>query len=375
MQTQFNFFSVMKVCVIGLRGFPEIQGGVEKHCEALYTHCNRDGVEFVVFRRKPYIKVKESSHNNILFIDLPSTTIKGAEAVLHSFLSTVRSLFCNPDVVHIHNIGPALFCPLLKLFGKKVVVTYHSPNYEHAKWGLFARNILRFSEWITFHFSDHIIFVNKFQMAKMPAKYRHKASYIPNGIADELKVTDACDRIEQFGLESGKYILALGRITPEKGFDLLAKAFSKTKDTGVKLCIAGGVETEKAYFESIKKSVSEDRAVFPGFVTGELTRQLYSNARLYVLSSRNEGFPLVLLDAMAYKRDILASDIPATHLVDLPQEDYYQTSDIDELAKKIEEKLSTPYKTVEYDMTPYNWSNIADNVMDIYYKLVDENRG
>ena len=133
----------MKVCVIGTRGFPFIQGGVEKHCEMLYPQLKN--VEVTVFRRKPYV-TDSSEYENIKFIDLPSTKIKGFEAVLHSLLASIYAIWIKPDVVHFHNIGPALFSPLIKIFSIPVVLTYHSPNYEHKKWGKLARMILKFSE-------------------------------------------------------------------------------------------------------------------------------------------------------------------------------------------------------------------------------------
>ena len=43
----------MKIYVFGTRGFPGIQGGVEKHCEQLYTNLSKD-IQVTVFRRKPF---------------------------------------------------------------------------------------------------------------------------------------------------------------------------------------------------------------------------------------------------------------------------------------------------------------------------------
>ena len=176
----------MKICVIGTRGFPNVQGGVEKHCEALYPLLAKDN-EIIVFRRKPYVKDKTISYPNIRFIDLPSTTIRGFEAALHSFLAIVYSLCIRPDVVHLHNIGPAIFSPVLKLFRIKTVMTYHSPNYEHDKWGWLARNILLLSEKVALKFTDAIIFVNKFQMEKYKEKVKRKSYYTPNGIPRKQK--------------------------------------------------------------------------------------------------------------------------------------------------------------------------------------------
>ena len=163
----------MRIAVIGTRGFPDIQGGVERHCECLYTRFGAVIDAIKVYRRRPYLSSvsKSAQYSRISFVDLPSTRVKGFEAVFHTFLCCMHLLFHRVDVVHIHNIGPGMFTPLLRLFGFKVVITYHSPNYEHKKWGAIAKMILRTSELLSFGFANKIIFLNKFQMDKMNKHY------------------------------------------------------------------------------------------------------------------------------------------------------------------------------------------------------------
>ena len=348
----------MKVCVFGTRGFPYIEGGVEKHCESLYPLLGED-IEIIVFRRKPYVK-NNGEYDNIQFVDLPSTKIKGFEALLHSFLATVYSVFMRPDAVHIHNIGPALFAPILKLFSIPVILTYHSPNYEHKKWGNLARKLLRFCESVALKYSDKIIFVNSFQMQKYPRNICDKSVYIPNGIHMPT-VSGKDDYLQELGLEREKYILSVGRITPEKGFHTLIEAFKTLKDSGYKLVIAGGVEFENSYMKELQYLSEDVPMVFTGYVFGESLAQLYAHAALFVLASENEGFPLVLLEAMSYGRNLLVSDIPATHLVKLEESDYFPKGDSEILSRKIQEKLKeSPAKN--YDLTKYSWEEAAKQV-------------
>lgn len=359
----------MIIYVFGLRGFPQVQGGVEKHCNALYTHFDSEDIEFYVFRRKAYV-VTTPSWEHIHFIDLPSTCLKGFEAAFHSLLATIYCLFHKSDIIHIHNIGPALFIPLLRLFGKKVIVTYHSANYEHEKWNWFAKKILKLSEFITFSCATHIIFVNKFKQQAISAKYSFKTSYVPNGVDDNIERSNNINEIEKLGLTKDKYILSVGRITPEKGFDILAEAFNDITDKSIKLCIAGAVETEQNFYELVKSKVKDsNRIVFTGFVTGETLRQLYSHSRLYVLASRNEGFPLALLDAMAYNSNILTSDIPAAHIIELPTQCYFEIGNISNLTKKIEEALLLE-KPSTFNLSDFNWSTIANQVYKIYKSVI-----
>lgn len=351
----------MKVCVIGLRGFPLVEGGVEKHCEALYP-LMRDDIEITVFRRKSYI-ITDASYAHIKFIDLPSTRIKGIETVIYSFLATRRAVKMKPDIVHIHNIGPALFSGMITKKGIPIVLTYHSPNYEHSKWSRFARKLLLHSEQIALKNAGQIIFVNRFQMERYPEEIKKKSVYIPNGICEPVFAQNK-EYLSEIGVKPGKYILAVGRITPEKGFDTLIKGFQMSKHDSYKLVIAGGVEFESRYMEKLKRLGGED-IIFTGYVYGDKLAQLYTNAALYVLASNNEGFPLVLLEAMSYGLDVLASDIPASRLIKLDEDDYFLCGDAKTLSKKIGERVKG-FKKRSYELHDYNWNVIAEKTMDIF---------
>lgn len=360
----------MRICVLGLRGFPFVEGGVEKHCERLYPKMSDS---FVVIRRKPYVtkKTKESSqYDNIRFVDLPSTRIRGFETVIHSFLATRRAIKEKPDAVHIHNIGPGFFTGYLRKKRIPVVITYHSPNYEHNKWGWFTKKLLRYSEKVALKNASRIIFVNRFQMERFSAEIQKKSEYIPNGIEKPI-LSSTTSYLNEIGVEARKYVLAVGRITPEKGFDTLIKAFEASKHAGYKLVIAGGVEFENNYKEELGRLAGED-VIFTGYVYGDKLNQLYTNAALFVLSSNNEGFPLVLLEAMSFGLDIIASDIPACHLIELNKDDYFETGNYQKLAKKISERIANPKERC-YELGDFNWDSVAKKTEAVFKKaVVDE---
>ena len=353
----------MNICVFGTRGFPDIQGGVEKHGEHLYPRFP-DDCEFVVFRRRPYVR-SAATYPRIRFIDLPSTRVKGLEAALHSFLASVACLFLRPDLVHIHNIGPACFSPLLRLFGLPVVLTYHSPNYEHAKWGALAKILLKGSEWIALRCASSVIFVNKFQMEKFPPAIRAKSRFIPNGVDPQVR-TDAGDILARLGLEPDRYLLAVGRLTPEKGFDVLIDAFRRLVAPGLKLVVAGDVDNENGHARDLHEKAGDAPVVFAGTLIAEALGPLYARARLFVLPSRNEGFPLALLEAMAAGCDVLVSDLPATRLVELPASDYVPSGDAPALAIRLREKLAGPKPVRTYDLSAFDWNLVAAQTRAAY---------
>lgn len=360
-----------RVAVMGLRGFPGIQGGVEKHSEAIYSRMRE--FSFNVFRRRPYVnKNIISDYSNITFIDYPSTKIKGFETVFHTLMSSMRTILLRPSLVHVHNIGPGIFIPLFKMFRLKVVMTYHSPNYEHNKWNRIARILLKFGESVSLRFSDKVIFVNRNQYSKFMSKYPDKCVYIPNGVTHhEPSVSD--DYVRSLGLEHGKYILGVGRLSPEKGFEYLVDAVNRLEDD-VRLVIAGGCDNGDAYLHKLKLLDKKCRTVFPGHIFNEDLNQIYDNAALFVLPSLNEGFPLVLLEAMDHRLPIIASDIPGARLPMLDEDCFFKPGDVDGLVVVLQKKLSNlaNHTPKDYDISAYNWDVIAHQTSEVYKSILQD---
>ena len=349
------------IAVIGTRGFPGIQGGVEAHSYHLYTRMA--DVRVRLYRRRAYLTEQSAqTFPNIEYIDLPSTRMKGFEAVWHTLLSVLHILFHRPDVVHIHNIGPGMFAPLLRLVGLPVVLTYHSPNYEHDKWGVMASWLLRQCERISLRYSNRVIFVNKYQMEKCGAI--DKSVFIPNGI-DAVTRSTSTSFLEQHDITPGGYLLAVGRLTPEKGLEYLVEAANRLPQVP-QVVIAGASDHDSAYRQQLERLDVHHKVIFTGFTSGEDLCQLYSHARALVLPSVNEGFPMVLLEAMAYGLPVLCSDIPGTRQVALPEQDYFTVKDVDSLCAAITRLLDTPYEPQHYDLQEYDWDTIARQVNVIY---------
>lgn len=349
----------VRLGVIGTRGFPCVEGGVEAHCQHLYGRLAKD-FAVTVFRRRPYLSEQslKPSPEGVRFVDLPSTRIKGVEALLHSFLACVHLAFHRVDVVHVHNIGPGLFIPLLRLLGFKVVLTYHSANYEHHKWSSLEKLLLRFCEHVALRFSHRVIFVNSFQMARYPAAIRRKSLFLPNGV-EPMERSGQTDFLCANGICEGRYLLFVGRVVPEKGLDTLLRSVREV-DASLQVVIAGSAQGDRSYQESLCRLDIHGQAIFLGSVFGEPLRQLYSHARLFVLPSLSEGFPLALLEAMNYGLPMAVSDLPATRLVVLPPEDYAPPGSVSSWKRLLATKLRCPYASpLRYDLSSFDWDRIA----------------
>jgi len=366
----------MKIHVIGTRGFPNIQGGVEKHCESLYSLIAKSGCHVKVYRRKPYLSSENAARSleKIEFSDIWTPRHKNFETIIHSLIAAFYCLFEKPDIVHIHNIGPSLVIPLLKLARLRVLVTYHSANYEHSKWGWFAKKMLLLGESFVLRWANRVIFVSRTKYESIDSG---RKVFIPNGVSIQLP-SPSKEFLNLLGISPGKYILAVGRFVPEKGLHDLISAF-KVLETDYKLILAGEADYETDYSRKLRKMAGEDdRVVLTGYITGEPLNELYSNAILFVLPSYQEGLPIVLLEALSYGLPVVASDIPANQEVSLPDNRYFRCGDVSDLKEKIqlhlEAKLSesTRQSIRRKIEDQYDWEKIAEQTIAVYQKVIGE---
>ena len=136
---------------------------------------------------------------------------------------------------------------------------------------------------------------------------------------------------------TSKRFLAVGRFSRKhKGFDLLIEAFHlfAQKDNEWILDIVGEGPEEYLYLELIAKYQLEKRVEIHPFTNNIQT--YYSNAQVYVLSSRWEGFGLVLVEAMAHGLPIISSDLPVSKEIMGDFGIYFKNEDVHDLANKLE---------------------------------------
>jgi len=362
----------MKLIIYGIRGFPDVQGGVEKHCEELYTKLS--DLQVTVIRRKPYVN-SNKTYPNITFKDIFAIKNKYLETPIHSFLSALYCIFNRPDIVHIHNIGPALTLSLLKLFRIKTVVTYHSSNYEHEKWNKLAKFVFKVSEKIMLKLADKIIFVS--ENKKESIGKNDKCIAIPNGITNFDSLIPTAN-LKEYNLENKKYILCVGRIVPEKRFIDVIKAIKNVPN--INLVIAGSHDNDDNYVSLVKKFTASihDRVVFTGHTTSNNLKLLYEHAYLFILPSENEGMPIVLLEAMAFGLPCLVSNIQEN--LDITQNKYglsFIVKDTNDLTQKLDymikntEKIQIMGKLAQAHVKKtYQWDNIAKQTLEVYNTIL-----
>ncbi|MGK4439307.1 glycosyltransferase family 4 protein [Yersinia proxima] len=130
-------------------------------------------------------------------------------------------------------------------------------------------------------------------------KYPKKIIAIPNPLPFESK--------SKLTKKHSKKILALGRLTYQKGFDLLLDIWAKIENMNNdwRLIIAGDGEDKQLLLDKIKMLNLKNVELLP---STPHVNELYDQSSIYVMTSRFEGFPMVLLEAKASGLPIVAYD-------------------------------------------------------------------
>ena len=372
----------LRVTMLGIRGFPNVQGGAEKHAQNLAAALADLGCEVEAIVRSPFVAADTSRRwQNVSLTRVWAPRVTGAEAFVHTFLGV---LLCaagrRPDILHIHAIGPALFTPLARALGLRVVVTYHSSNYLHKKWGPFARTILWLGERAGMTFANGGIAVSDGLAKNLTLAHHASVITIPNGI-DRPAYVRTTERLRKLGLVPTRYVLMVARIDEDKRqLDLIA-AYARLRIPGWKLALVGAADYSSAYAREVDKAAaSTPGVVLVGHQSGAALAELFTHAGCFVLPSRFEGQPIAVLEAASYGLPVVLSDIPAHREIAIPRARYFAVGDTAALAAQLEQVCAAPAaeRLDAMDcarlMAKHDWRTISQRTLAVYRGALSENR-
>jgi GalNAc-alpha-(1->4)-GalNAc-alpha-(1->3)-diNAcBac-PP-undecaprenol alpha-1,4-N-acetyl-D-galactosaminyltransferase len=223
---------------------------------------------------------------------------------------------------------------------------------------------------LTYRYADLVTVLTQNALPFYPAKAGYRAIVMPNPVvAPEPSVPEP-------QLSRASSLIAIGRLHPQKGFDLLLKAFhkihAKYPDWQLTILGEGAMRAELEQLRSQLKLV--DRVHLPGLVSNVPT--YLDRADLFVMPSRFEGFPMALCEAMAYGLPVLAADClsgPRDIIEDGVNGVLIKTEDIDALAAGLDQLMSDPAKRQQLAK---NAPSILDRfgverVMDLWQEAID----
>jgi len=284
------------------------------------------------------------------------------------------------DVIHLHEpLMPMLCTTVLRLSPTANIGTFHachgSPGYDFAK---------PFGKWILKRWFHRLH--GKIAVSKPAMDFAHKYfpgyyNIIPNGV-DVDHFSPDVPAIDEFG--DGKLnILFVSRLEKRKGLNYLLDAFTQVKQEipNSRLIIVGpGTRLRRKYERQVARSGLKD-VVFTGLVPYEELPRYYKTADVFCAPAMGrESFGIILLEAMAVGKPIVASNIEGyasvvTHNVEgllVPP------GDKEMLARALISLLTDPSFRQEMGAKgrvkalEYSWEHIAQKVFNYYVRVLSE---
>jgi glycosyltransferase involved in cell wall biosynthesis len=362
----------LRIAFIGGRGVISKYSGIEAYYEEVGKRLAGMGHEVTVYCRN-YFTPALVEHNGMRLIRLPTLRTKHLETVIHTLLSTLHTATQRYDLVHFHAMGPALFSIIPRMLGTKTAVTVQGLDWQRGKWGKIASAVLRAGEQASVRLPNATMVVSRALRSRYQKMHGVDTYYVPNG--GVLRERSMPQKILEWGLEPGKYVLFLGRFSPEKGCHVLVEAFEQV-ETDVKLVMAGASSYCDEYSQELRRHAG-DRIRMLDWVSGETLDELLTNAMIFVLPSDLEGLSLALLDAMGAGLCVLTSDVPENREVVEGAGFTFQRGNAADLAERLRMLIANPAlreaagrtarKRIEEE---YQWEKIALDIEEAYFQIL-----
>jgi L-malate glycosyltransferase len=343
-------------------------------------HVNRNFRFLKTIRESSVVQGDNIKIMDVLYFTLPIPPIRRRNPYLasKSCIKRLATINMNFDLTHCHFLDYGYVGAEIKeLRGTPFVVTAHGSDVYEMPFSGSWSNALSRSILVK---ADKIIAVSQFNASKLqllgvPSSKLH---VIPNGYDSKMfffRNKELCRSL--IGLNNGsKVLLFVGNLNREKGIIDLIIAFKRfiEKNIDCILLIIGSGPLKEVLQKLIKKSGLSSKIFILG---GKPHREIpvWMNASdLLVLPSYQEGFPTVLVEAMACGLPILSTrvgGIPEAVCNDSLGA-LYSPGNISELSEKLSQCLSFSYsaQTITDYAKRYDLARLANQILSVYESLV-----
>jgi glycosyltransferase involved in cell wall biosynthesis len=183
----------------------------------------------------------------------------------------------------------------------------------------------------------------------------------------------------QPALVAKPYLLTVGAIEQRKNIETMLGAMALMPSSDLKLVILGSIRAPHYHAEMLQLVTTlqlQDRVKWIRFIEEDGLVNLYRNATLFIAASRDEGFNLPPLEAMACATPVLCSDIAVHRELFEGAATFFATESAEDLVQKINERLQNNTETHALTEAAlerakfYNWTQTTRNVADAIKRIV-----
>jgi len=353
-----------RVAIIGTVGIPACYGGFETLAENLVRFCEKDVAYTVWCSSKAYPeRLQQYNGAQLRYIPLKANGAQSPLFDLASMLGALRSC----DTMLILGVSGCLFLPIIRvLFKKKIIVNIDGLEHRREKWGKLARKFLLASEKAAVRHADVVIADNKSIQDYVQLTYNQTAELIAyggDGILCDVQPDQQQAILQQYGLESNGYAMALCRIEPENNCHLILEAFSHSESLPL-LFIGNWGSSE--YGRALKRQYGSSPKIqlLDAIYDKDVLYTLRSHTRCYIHGHSAGGTNPSLVEAMHFGRCILAYDCSYNRNSTFDKALYFKTAE--ELYALLQQKLPTGECLQGLAREHYTWEHIAHQYTQLF---------
>jgi len=319
----------MKVALVTFEYPPFMQGGAGVYVYNLAKELVKLGHEVHVITRKAPECERESVEEGVFihrvgFLNKPFLAAVSFWFSLRKDFSSIEKLAGGFDIVHGNGLSAFSLSP--KVVSAPSVITIHHltrTTRKALKTNLLGRvrnirgetGISSLIEPLCIRRADRIIADSEFTKRDIVKTYNlpeNSVEIICLGVHPDKYAFSEEEKNKvrtALGINSQPMILFVGNLVPRKGIDILLRALPQVlREMEVKLVLAGS-GNQQDYQRLAQALGIPDKLSFLGCVPDDTLRLLYSSCDLFVLPSRLEGFGLVIIEAMAAGKPVVATAV------------------------------------------------------------------
>lgn len=319
------------------------EGGLEKHVVELSNGLAARGYAVTLIAHAKY---QSRLSQEVLFLAVDLSKSRRNPLVLWQLYQAIKA--SQPDVLHVQaSKAVAMVAPLLKWLDVPCVATVHG----------IKKNLNAYLQF------DRIIAVSQ-QVASRFATSQ-KVRVVWNGLQLPAVVS------QHIRDKSGLQAIAIGRLVAVKGFDVLIAAW---QGIDAKLWIVGDGPEEQALSQQIQALGLQHRIELLGYRADIAT--LLAQSDVLIISSRQEGGPYTLAEALLTKMPVLATDVGMVAEV-LPPELICEPDNVAALHTLLQKYLSDidTLNQISQPIYPFaqdhlSFAAMLDNTIAVYQELV-----
>ncbi|TSC95193.1 MAG: glycosyl transferase, group 1 [Parcubacteria group bacterium Licking1014_1] len=366
----------MKIAIVASRFPPEGEiGGIEIASQEISRGLIEKRHDIFVVSSGKKDNIEKTTENIAIYrVSIPNIKFLGNLIFWFKIFFALKKI--KPDIIHCQTIQMGAPCFLFKKFYKKPYIVWCHGFDVYFPW-----KFKKIISEIVLNSADAVIALTNNMKEELQKTCKKNIFVLPNGI--DLKKFKGFSKQairDKFKIHfNEKIIIFVGGLRPVKGVKYLIEAFKiiNKKIPEAKLFLVGDGSERKNLEDIIEKNNLGKKVNFTGKIINQKIPEYMIASDIFVLPSLSEGFPVVILEAMASELPIVTTKVRGLPEIIEDGENGFlvEPKNSEQFAEKVlllfendelREKISNNNKEKSKE---YDWENIVEKIEKIYLKV------